>query len=529
MAAILACMIAGAAAYSKGQEPETPSPSQPGLPDHPKRANSELFQLLDEFHILGLGIVAIVGATVWIKVGDIRKKAEGEIQAVKNKAEETEEKLRREITTKIEHAFQEAARKRSDALHADFSRLVDLLQVQHRLFTELDLDEPCIRHPMSVAVRYRAQSYLQKLQRLNSEFADDTLTSFDHERHGDVCHYLYEYDNALESYKRALTLEEACDHADAAQIYNIKRKIGNSHAGKKEYTLAVEKYHEVESKGRHDARLLLSYGDALQGLGRYHDAIDKYNAAIELTQGLQDPRQQSICMEAHYQKGNALATVGDCQQAIEEYNAILKRAPFEMANFGIADAYRKLGNWKDSLRHFEEERKINARKGETYFRMGQVHAACGNFKEACRYYNLANEAQWHGDGHRDPAFAASRGYALIQCANDREADSNRARIDYYEGKRLLREAVGSAKEEVDNVQKLPGRDRGTAEAQAKYGLAVCYAMRGENGDTEEALESLKGAIEANEYCWKWAVCSDHSDFKILYDDPRFKQLKPLYM
>src|SRR4029079_17238087 len=85
--------------------------------------------------------------------------------------------------------------------------------------------------------------------------------------------------------------------------------------------LIGERYKPTHHKPQHFQNISREYilkGISFSNFGRYEEAIEEYNKAIEI-----DPRDYN----GHYNKGNSLSNLGRNEEAIEEYNKAIEIDP----------------------------------------------------------------------------------------------------------------------------------------------------------------------------------------------------------
>jgi|GEM_PF-1137865 len=130
--------------------------------------------------------------------------------------------------------------------------------------------------------------------------------------------------------------------------------------------------------------------------GRYEEAIDCYNKAIEI-----DPQYA----EAFRDKGAALGELGLYEEAIEAFNGALEIDPKSAEswrNNGVA--LLKMGIHEEAIKCFDKAIEIDPQYAEAWYDKGNVLMDMGKYSEASFSYGKATELNpqhaesWYGKG-----------------------------------------------------------------------------------------------------------------------------------
>lgn len=114
-------------------------------------------------------------------------------------------------------------------------------------------------------------------------------------------------------------------------------------------------------------------------LGRYQEAINDYDRAIEIDQN--DPG-------LYYNRGNSYKKLGHDKKAIENYNNSIRINPkYAEAFNNRGNSYMSLGNNDDALNDFNEAIRLNPKSANAYHNRGKLKLFLRLFEEAITDYD----------------------------------------------------------------------------------------------------------------------------------------------
>jgi len=192
-------------------------------------------------------------------------------------------------------------------------------------------------------------------------------------------------------------------------------------------------------------------GVACQEQGKFHEAVQAFNKAIELKPDYAD---------AYSNRGNALCDLGQLQEALESYEKAIQLKPdYADAYSNRGNALHKLGRFEDAVMSCEKAIQLKPDYAEAYSNRGNALCDLGKLQEAVESHEKAIELK--------PDYA--------------EAYSNRGNV--------LRE-LWQLKAAVGSYEKAIELKPDYAEAYSNRGNALC-----DLGKLQEAVESYEKAIE----------------------------------
>ncbi|KPA19604.1 TPR repeat-containing protein, partial [Candidatus Magnetomorum sp. HK-1] len=125
----------------------------------------------------------------------------------------------------------------------------------------------------------------------------------------------------------------------------------------------------------------LNWGFSLANIGRYHDAINEYNKAIELN---------PLYYLAYNNKGDALNKIGKYNEAIESLNkAISLNSRRETAYLNIAISYYRLENDEKALKYINHSLSINPQYSKAFALKGMIFFETNKLDESESYLQQA--------------------------------------------------------------------------------------------------------------------------------------------
>lgn len=194
-----------------------------------------------------------------------------------------------------------------------------------------------------------------------------------HSNYGNVLKLLERFDEALQSYDRALQLK--ADHVEA-------------HGNRAHLLLALGRFNEALQS--YDRALLLkpdyleahsNRGNALLALGRFHEALESYQRALLL---------KPDHAQAHNNRGSALEALGRLDEALLSYERVLRLSPnIAEAHSNRGNVLQALGRFDEALQSYAQALLLKADYVEAHSNRGRALQALGRFDEALRSYEHA--------------------------------------------------------------------------------------------------------------------------------------------
>jgi tetratricopeptide (TPR) repeat protein len=257
------------------------------------------------------------------------------------------------------------------------------------------------------------------------------------------------------------------------RIYNCYRVYEQDKYG--DFAVALNSLEKIQGLDTQSKVILFERrGYAMGGLGKYREALDNFNRAIELD----DKMAQAIAM-----RGQTLHELGKNEEALADFDRAIELD--EKMDWAIAmrgQILRELGRYEEALADFDRAIELDEKMDWAIASRGQILRELGRYEEALTDFNRAIEL----DEKMDWAIA-SRGRTLRALGRYEEA-----LIDF---------------------------DR-AIELDEKMDWAI--ASRGETlrlmGKYEEALADLNRAIELDgEYHWAYYRRGETYRYMQLYD------------
>jgi len=216
---------------------------------------------------------------------------------------------------------------------------------------------------------------VEESARLLGRAAAQTQNPDAHNNYGNVLRELKRFDDAIDSYERALRISP--DHAEA---WNNR---GVALQEQSRVDEALESYDRALSIKPSLADALNHRGVALQALGRYGEALASYGRALSA---------RPDYAEAYNNRGNALRKLGRFDEALEDFRCALQIAP------QYAEAYNNRGAVLQSLKRPDEALEsyaraleLNPHYAEVFVNRGFALQELGRHAEALQSYAGALE------------------------------------------------------------------------------------------------------------------------------------------
>lgn len=337
--------------------------------------------------------------------------------------------------------------------------------------------------------------------------------------HGLDLHQKGQLAEARASYEQVLAREPK--HFDALHLLGvIACQSGNPQ-------LAVDLFGKAIEINRRSAAAYSNYGNALQELKRWDEALTSYDRAIELNP--HDP-------DLFYNRGNALQELKRLDEAVTSYAKATAISPnFAAAFNNCGNALREMKRWDQALVSYNKAIAISPDYADALYNRGNVLKDLGCLDEALASYDkaIANHVGFskaltnRGNALQalkrwDEALASYEKAIAINAA-DVEASTNRGNALQALGR--LEEALacydhaiainpeyadafsnrGSALQELKRVD----------EALASYGKAIAIQPDYAEANWNRSLcHLLNGDFEAGwpNYEWRWSpeICTEQA-------------------
>ncbi|SLN15635.1 TPR repeat-containing protein YrrB [Roseovarius albus] len=125
------------------------------------------------------------------------------------------------------------------------------------------------------------------------------------------------------------------------------------------YEEAIEKYDAALQIDREYTSAYNGWGNALSDLGRYEEAIEKFSEALEI-----DPEY----VFSHVNWGRALSALGRYEEAIAKYSAALEIDPeFDYAYNNWGNALSALGRYEEAIAKYSAALEIDPAQEHAYY------------------------------------------------------------------------------------------------------------------------------------------------------------------
>ncbi|XP_061166629.1 tetratricopeptide repeat protein 28-like [Saccostrea echinata] len=210
---------------------------------------------------------------------------------------------------------------------------------------------------------------------------------------------LGQYDKALGYHTQELSIRQDMD--DRRGECRAHGHLGNVHMSLGHYMDALKCYEEQLEKARElqnsslEAQACGNLAITKMNMNCFEDAIGLFEQQLAML-------EQVSCVASIYDKGRALGNLGDCYEALgdfdesvkchEQYLAISQQANSlsdqDKAYRGLGNAHKNMGNLQQALVCFEKrlvvahELNSSSAKASAYGELGCLHSHLGNFEQA---------------------------------------------------------------------------------------------------------------------------------------------------
>jgi tetratricopeptide (TPR) repeat protein len=183
---------------------------------------------------------------------------------------------------------------------------------------------------------------------------------------GVVYRMLNRYDDAIEEFSEALTLDPALTDA-------LLRR-GVCWYYKDEFALAQADFEEVPTGEKPDPRPLTWKGMTLVKLGQLRDAVNIYSEALRI-----DNRYAP----AHINRGLAYIALREYDKAVADFDQAIRSTPKDAALYfkrGVAQG--GLGDWRGAVKSYTEALRINPKYADAYSNRSAAYRRLGDEAKA---------------------------------------------------------------------------------------------------------------------------------------------------
>ena len=242
----------------------------------------------------------------------------------------------------------------------------------------------------------------------------------------------------------------------------------------------------MDEKEREELNYYYNRGDTFFDLGKFEDAIQNYDKAIEL-----DSNVNSAC---YYNRGTAYFSLGKFEDAIQDYNKAIDLNPNDDLSYNNkGNAYFSLGKFEDAIQDYNKAIDLNPNNASYYYNRGTTFANLEKFEDAIQDYNKAIDLN-----PNDESVYYNRGVAFIYLNEYEKAIENLSKaIDLdpnfsdaynirgvsYVNQKKFSEAIKDFSKAID----LNPNDK-----EYYYNLGNLYSNLNEY---EKAIENLSKAID----------------------------------
>ena len=151
----------------------------------------------------------------------------------------------------------------------------------------------------------------------------------------------------------------------------------------------------MDEKEKEKLNYYYNRGDTFFDLGKFEEAIQNYDKAIEL-----DSNVNSIY---YYNRGNAYFSLGKFENAIQDYNKAIDLNPNDDLSYNNrGNAYFSLGKFEDAIQDYNKAIDLNPNDDLSYNNRGNAYFSLGKFEDAIQDYNKAidlnpNDASYYNN------------------------------------------------------------------------------------------------------------------------------------
>ena len=192
-------------------------------------------------------------------------------------------------------------------------------------------------------------------------------------------HNLKRYDQAIEEYKKVLTLEadypwlnfQAKTNFHLATLYKAEGRLEK----------AVDHYRQASILQPDLIEAHNGLGITLADLGRLEEALDAYRKALEI-----DPDY----VKGYNNLGNILADLGRPEQAVKAYEIAIKLKPnYAKAHSNLGVLLRNRGRIDEAIKEFQTAISLSPDDPNAHYNLGGIYDSLGKQEDAQDHYDMA--------------------------------------------------------------------------------------------------------------------------------------------
>ncbi len=221
--------------------------------------------------------------------------------------------------------------------------------------------------------------YNAKIQKANEIRAEMSEAGITKERYEELNAQYQAITKELEQLKSKLSAD--AEYQD--KMNNAKKAFndGNTAFKKGQYEVALESYNKAISLNESYPHALYGKGLALVRLRRYDDAIQAYRAAVEIDPGY---------AAAWSAMGAAYSRAGNIDAAIEAYVKAVETDPNSSRTlYNLGTAYLRIKENQKAINAFTRATQVDPEYAKAYNSLGIAHKNAGNYDQAIMAFSNA--------------------------------------------------------------------------------------------------------------------------------------------
>lgn len=194
-----------------------------------------------------------------------------------------------------------------------------------------------------------------------------------------------------EKFKEALdTFEEVLKNSNDQDTYTLYYK-GLVLIKTNEYKKARETFEKVISlKKQKCLEALIGKGIAYRRMGQFEDSLKSIKEVLESSK---DTNIEYVEADARYQIGLTLTEMSEYKDALDAFEMAnsRKKQKFPEALIGKGVAYRRMGQFEDSLKSIEEVLNSDRTHANAWYQNGLTYIEMSEYKNALDAFEMAND------------------------------------------------------------------------------------------------------------------------------------------
>ena len=242
----------------------------------------------------------------------------------------------------------------------------------------------------------------------------------------------------------------------------------------------------MDEKEREELNYYYNRGDTFFDLGKFEDAIQNYDKAIEL-----DSNVNSVY---YYNRGNAYFSLGKFEEAIQDYNKAIDLNPNDDLSYSNrGNAYFSLGKFEDAIQDYNKAIDLNPNNASYYNNRGTTFTNLEKYEDAIQDYNKTidlNPNDNYAYFNRGAAFTYLNEYEKAINDFNKAIDLNSNNASYYNYRGTLYINQGNYDEAVKDFSKAIELN-----PIFVFGYSNLGSLYNNLNDYEKAIENLNKAID----------------------------------